>query len=93
MSALTINDLPTNLALDRKSLAALRGGGAPWVFGWITPYMPQTSSFAPMVNNFFQTNNYIGQLVDQSQTIAISNSGNGATITAVMIGAQSNAGL
>jgi hypothetical protein len=93
MSAITINDLPTNLALDRKALAALRGGGAPWVFGWITPYAPQTPGFTPMVNNFFQTNNYIGQLVDQSQTIAIGNSGDGATITAVMIGAQGNAGL
>ena len=93
MRAITINDLPTNLALDRKALTALRGGGAPWVFGWITPYTPPASSFAPMVNNFYQTNNYIGQLVDQSQTIAIGNSGNGATITAVMIGAQSNTGL
>lgn len=92
MSALTIIDLPTNLALDRKALTALRGGGAPWVFGWITPYAPK-SSFTPMVNNFYQTNNYIGQLVDQSQTITIGNSGDGATITAVMIGAQSNAGL
>jgi hypothetical protein len=91
MTTLTINDLPLNQALDRQALAVVRGGGAPWVFGWITPYAPQTS-FAPMVNNFFQTNNYIGQLVDQSQTIAINNSGNGSQITAVMIGAQGNAG-
>jgi hypothetical protein len=92
MSAITINDLPINFALDRKALTSLRGGGAPWVFGWIAPYVPPSASFTPMVNNFFQTNNYIGQLVDQSQTLAISNAGNGTTITAVMIGSPTNAG-
>jgi hypothetical protein len=92
MTAITISDLPTNLALDRKALTSLRGGGAPWVFGWIVPYAPQSASFAPTVNNFIQTNNYIGQLVDQSQTLAISSVGNGSTITAVMIGSPSNAG-
>lgn len=91
MSAITINDLPINFTLDRKALTSLRGGGAPWVFGWIAPYVPPSASFAPMVNNFFQTNNYIGQLVDQSQTLAISNAGNG-TITAVMIGSPTNVG-
>ena len=91
MTTLTIIDLPLNQALDRQALATLRGGGAPWVFGWITPYTEQTTSFAPMVNNFFQTNNYIGQLVDQSQSITVNNAGNGSQITAVLIGSPGNA--
>jgi hypothetical protein len=91
MTTLTIIDLPLNQALDRRALAALRGGGAPWVFGWATPYTSQTTSFTPMVNNFFQTNNYIGQLVDQSQSITINNAGNGSQITAVLIGSPGNA--
>ncbi len=92
MTTLTIIDLALNQALDRQALSTLRGGGAPWVFGWITPSTPQTTSFAPMVNNFFQTNNYIGQLVDQSQSITINNAGNGSQITAVLIGSPGNAG-
>ena len=91
MTTLTIIDLALNQALDRQALSTLRGGGAPWVFGWITPYTPQTTNFAPMVNNFFQTNNYIGQLVDQSQSITINNAGNGSQITAVLIGSPGNA--
>ena len=92
MGAITINDLSANRVLDRQAISAFRGAGAPWVFGWVVPYAPSSSSFAPVVNNFFQTNNFIGQLVDQSQTIAISNSGAGSNITAALIGAPGNAG-
>ena len=73
-------------------MSSCRGAGAPWVFGWAVPYAPSSPSFAPVVNNFFMTNNYIGQLVDQSQTITISNSGAGSNITAALIGAPGNAG-
>lgn len=95
MSAITINDLPVNRTLDRQAMSSLRGGSGNgnWVFGWMVPYAPQSPSFAPIVNNFVQVNNTIGQLVDQSQTIAISNSGSGANITAVLIGSQANSGL
>ena len=95
MAALTINDLPLNRALDRQAMASLRGGlgEGNWVFGWMVPYAPPSPSLVPMVNNFFQTNNVIGQVVNQSQTLAISNSGSGSTITAVLIGSQGNGGV
>ena len=35
MAAITIKDLSIDRALDRKAMAAIRGAGAPWVFGWI----------------------------------------------------------
>ena len=94
MSTLTINDLPLNRALDRQAMSSLRGGlgEGSWVYGWMVPFAPPSPSFVPTVNNFFQTNTYVGQVVNQSQTIAISNSGTGSNITAVLIGAQTNSG-
>ncbi len=94
MSALTINDLPLNRALDRQAMSSLRGGlgEGNWVFGWMVPFAPPSPSFVPMVNNFFQTNTYVGQVVNQSQTIAISNAGAGSNITAALIGSQGTSG-
>lgn len=94
MATIEINDLPLSRALDRQAMSALRGGFGEgnWVFGWMVPDQPSLPRPAPIANNFFQTNNYIGQVVNQSQTLAISNSGSGSTITAVFIGSQGNAG-
>lgn len=94
MATIKINDLPLSRALDREAMSALRGGFGEgnWVFGWMVPDGPSFRSPVPVANNFFQTNNYIGQVVNQSQTLAISNSGNGSTITAVLIGSQGNTG-
>jgi hypothetical protein len=92
MSLITIADLPVNRTLDRQAMSSLRGGAGDgnWVFGWMVPFAPRSPSFAPVVNNFFQSNTMIGQVVNQSQTLAITNSASGASITAVLIGSQGN---
>jgi hypothetical protein len=84
MPSLTITDLPLNLALDRKAMAAISGGGgAPWVFGWITPYVQSTPSVGPVVNLYDVTNNfYANQMVNQFQTTNVENTGNNATVIA-----------
>ncbi len=94
MSAMTITDLRLDRALDGKTMSGLRGAGAPWVFGWIRPFVAATPSFAPAVN-FFQINNsfYAEQVIDQSKTVNINNSAPNSTITAVLISSMSNTGL
>ena len=39
MASISISDLPRNATLDRQAMAAVRGAGAPWVFGWIRPFV------------------------------------------------------
>ena len=82
MPSITIADLSHNLALDRKAMSAISGGGgAPWVFGWITPYVHDTPSVGPVVNLYDITNNfYANQMVNQFQKIDVRNSGDGATL-------------
>lgn len=91
MSVIMINDFFINFILDCKVLIFFCGGGVLWVFGWIVLYVLLLVSFVLMVNNFFQINNYIGQLVDQFQMFVISNVGNGMIIV-VMIGFLINVG-
>src|SRR5262245_19105798 len=93
MAAIAINDLPTNRAMDVRAMSSVRGASAPWVFGWCVPFAPPVSPLVPVVN-FFQVNNnfFVGQLVDQSQTINNSNSGASSNITAVLVASLSNAG-
>jgi hypothetical protein len=84
MSALTITDLDFDRELDYAAMAAISGGGgAPWVFGWITPYVENRQQNAGgMVNIYDITNNInIGQLVNQVQMVDVNNTGNGATLT------------
>jgi hypothetical protein len=92
MTHITITDLSVSRTLDRQAMSSLRGGAGDgnWVFGWMVSLAPSSPSFAPMVNNFYQTTTMIGQVVNQSQTIAISNSGSGSNITAVLIGSPAN---
>ena len=94
MGAITINDLRLERALERKAMACLRGAGAPWVFGWMSPFVAATPSFAPPIN-FYQINNsfYAEQVIDQSNTVNISNSAPNSTITAVLISSLTNTGL
>lgn len=93
MALITINDLPINRALDRKAMSALRGGlgEGNWVF-WLSPPVQRSPSLVPVVNHFVQNNTYIGQVVNETQTIAINNTGANASITAVLIGSQGNSG-
>ncbi|MBB5421058.1 hypothetical protein QF000_004141 [Paraburkholderia atlantica] len=83
MSCIKLNDLSLNLALDRKAMAAIRGGGgAPWIYGWIQPYMPQTPSIGPVVNLYEVSNNfYANQMINQFQSVDVRNTGANATLT------------
>ena len=92
MASITISDLSHNLALDRKALAAISGGGAPWVFGWITPFVRETTpSVGPVVNLYDVTNNfYAGQMINQFQTVDVRNTGNNANITVAPTAVSAN---
>ena len=82
MASITISDLSHNLALDRKAMSAISGGGgAPWVFGWITPFVRETPSVGPVVNLYDITNNfYANQMINQFQTVDVRNTGNNSSI-------------
>ena len=94
MTAITISDLFQDRALDRTAIARIRGAaGAPFVYGWIQPYIPPQPSSAVFPSmNFYQINNtsifYAEQVVNQFQTIEINNSAASSNITAVLIGSQ-----
>ena len=89
MAALTISDLNTDCTLDRKTMSFIKGASAPWVFGIAVPFR-ETPAFGPVVN-FYQVNNtinnsiYANQLINQSQTIDINNSGANSNISVVPV--------
>ena len=74
MSTITIKDLPGSRLLDCRALAAIRGGGAPWVFGWIRPYVAAAPTGGGAVFNFYQINNYAEQMINQIQVVDVTNS-------------------
>lgn len=79
MASISIDDLSLNRELDRQAMASLRGaGGAPWVYGWITPYS-DAPSFAPVVN-FYQINNYADQMINQYQMVSVRNTGSNSNV-------------
>ncbi|MGE5649734.1 hypothetical protein [Noviherbaspirillum sp. UKPF54] len=80
MAVITIKDLRTHRALDRKEMSFIRGGGAPWVYGWIKPFVSDAPSAGPSIN-FFQINNYADQMINQIQTVDINNSAANANIS------------
>lgn len=93
MAAITIADLECRHVLDRKAMSAIRGGGAPWVFGWIRPYMPAADRGFPSVN-FFQVNNYYAdQMINQFQVVDVKNSAPGSNINVVLDETAANDGL
>ena len=80
MATITVKDLPADKALDRKAMSVLRGGdGAPWVFGWIQPYIDGPSGQMPVIN-FYQINNFADQMINQYQTVSVNNTGANATL-------------
>jgi hypothetical protein len=83
--AIKINDLLANRALDGKAMSAIRGGGAPWVFGWINPYVSQSLQPTPAVN-FFQVNNnyYADQMNNQIQIVDVKNTAANSNITVAL---------
>jgi hypothetical protein len=78
---LIINDLPHDITLDRAAMRDIRGSGAPWVYGWITPYVDQRASMGPVVN-IFETNNTFNaaQMINQFQNVDVHNSGANSNI-------------
>jgi len=83
MARITIGDLPNNATLDRKAMSAIRGAGAPWVFGWIRPFAPSSPSQFPVIN-FYQINNFANQMINQFQTVSVNNSGANSTLNVVV---------
>ncbi|SEA30113.1 hypothetical protein [Paraburkholderia sartisoli] len=83
MASITVNDLSLNLALDRKAMAAIRGGGgAPWVYGWIQPYVRETPSFGPTVNLYEISNSfYANQMINTFQSVDVNNTGSNSNVT------------
>ncbi|VVE50170.1 hypothetical protein PTE30175_04539 [Pandoraea terrae] len=74
MATLTIKDLDNEHPLDAISMSRIRGGAAPWVFGWIRPYSDDVSGAGTVVNLYETTNNfYADQMVNQFQNIDIRN--------------------
>lgn len=90
MAMITITDLPLSRALDVKAMSSLRGaGGAQWVYAF-RPFVEPVAAIGSAVN-YFQINNnytYIDKLVNQTTVLNIENSGNNATLTAVLLGSQ-----
>jgi hypothetical protein len=85
MAAITIHDLPLNQALDRKAMSSIRGSGAPWVFGWITPYDRDARSRLPVVNFYQITNNFVAdQMINQFQTVQVNNTAPSSNISVVL---------
>lgn len=84
MSALTITDLALDHSLDREAMAAIHGGGgAPWIYGWITPYVAAQPSMTPVVNLYEISNTfYAGQMTNQFQNINVNNTGANSNIIA-----------
>jgi hypothetical protein len=83
MAAITIKDLPANRDLDRKAMSSINGGGAPWVYGWIRPYVAEAASFGSVVN-FYQINNFADQMTNQFQLVNVSNSGANSNINVAL---------
>lgn len=83
MASITIKDLSTSATLDRKAMLAIRGAGAPWVFGWIRPYLTESPSQSPVIN-FYQINNFADQMINQYQTVSVNNSGANATLNVMV---------
>ena len=80
MATITVKDLPASMALDRKAMSVIHGGGgAPWVFGWIQPYFEASPGPVPVIN-FYQINNYADQMINQYQMVSVNNTGANASL-------------
>ncbi|MDB5918104.1 MAG: hypothetical protein JWR40_2338 [Massilia sp.] len=89
MATLTINDLPVRATLERKAMAGIHGAGAPWVFGWISPFVNASPS-QPQQINFYQINNYADQMINQYQTVSVNNSAPNSNLNVAVDAASVN---
>jgi hypothetical protein len=94
MPTIAITDLPASTALDRAAMSAIKGGGAPWVYGWITPYSRARSGLGPVVN-FFQVNNtfFADQVINQFQVVDVRNSGPNSNVNVTVDEQGTNFGI
>jgi len=87
---IAISDLPVSRALDIRAMLSLRGGlgNGLWTVGAFRPYTAPIASPVPVTNFYAITNNttYIGQVVNNFTVFDVSNSGDGANVTALLIG-------
>jgi hypothetical protein len=85
MAAITIEDLHQDVTLERRAMSAIRGadGGAPWIYGWIQPFVEKAAGSFGAVINFYQTNNFFvaDQMNNQIQVTNVQNSATNATIS------------
>lgn len=83
MSAITLKDLPACRDLDAHARHAIQGGGAPWVYGWIRPFVAEAPDFgSPVV---YQVNNYYAdQMNNQFQVVDINNLAPHSNISVVL---------
>jgi hypothetical protein len=82
MTAITVEDLPFDLTLDREAMTAIHGSGAPWLYGWIVPFVESQPSAGPVVNLYETTNNiYVGQMINQFQNTTVQNTGANSNIS------------
>jgi hypothetical protein len=91
MAAITINDLHANRTLDRKAMASIKGGGAPWVYGWIRPHVDASPSVGSSIN-FYQINNsyHADQMINQVQVVEVNNSAPNSNVNVVVEEHSSN---
>ena len=83
MSVLSVTDLECSRELDDAAMSAINGGGgAPWIFGWITPYISgRQEGFGGVVNIYDITNNFTAdQMINQFQSVEVNNTGNNSNI-------------
>lgn len=83
MASISIKDLPRNATLDRQAMTAVRGAGAPWVFGWIRPFVQASPSQLPVIN-FYQINHFADQMINQFQMVSVNNSGANSTLNVIV---------
>jgi hypothetical protein len=96
MASITFNDLALSEALDRKAMRSIYG--ADWGAGVIGAFPIYVSPVAvpravDVFNYYQQINNsytYIGQMVNQTTTVDITNSGANSTNNAVLLTSLGN---
>ena len=89
---INIGDLPRNATLDRQAMSAIRGAGAPWVFGWIRAFDPGARGPLPVIN-FYQINNFADQMINQFQNVSVNNAGANSTLNVRVDGDALNKAL
>jgi len=98
MASITLTDLALSQALDRKAVLSIQGAGAgDWVIGAFPCYVaPIPIPRAVDIFNFYQQiiNNvtYIGQMVNQTTNVAITNTGASSTNNVIALPSISNTG-